>query len=148
MDSPSLQEVWAMESEQIVGVIPNLKHKKGFLKYESCNVIVTGSRLVVAIMTKELRKTLGDTSLDQKYRGMTMDAILAETQGNFGILTGQIKRIRVERGSGGDIEVSGGPDRLIVKTTSGKHLFTFGAKSIPTKQAKVILNEAFGKIVR
>lgn len=135
-----------MESEQIVGIIPDLKHKKGLLKYESCNVIVTGSRLIVAIMTKEMRKSLGDIPLDQKYRGMTTDAILAETQGNFAIATDEIKRIRVERGSGGDIEVSGGPDRLIVKTTSGKHLFTFGSKSIPAKQAKAILKEAFGEI--
>jgi len=34
-----------MESEQIVGIIPDLKHKKGFLKYEPCNVVVTASRL-------------------------------------------------------------------------------------------------------
>ena len=135
-----------MESEQIVGIIPDLKHKKGFLKYEPCSVVVTASRLVVAIATKEMRKSLGDTPLDQKYRGMTMDAILAETQGNFSIPADEIKRIRVERGSGGDIEVSGGPDRLIVKTTSAKHLFTFGAKSISAKQAKAILKEAFGEI--
>ena len=136
-----------MESEQIVGIIPDLKHKKGFLKYESCNVVVTASRLIVTIMTKELRKSLDDTLLDQKYRAMTMDAILAETQGNLAIPAEEIKRIRVERGSGGDIEVSGGPDRLIVKTTSGKHLFTFGSKSIPAKEAKSILKEAFGKIL-
>ena len=136
-----------MESEQIVGIIPDLKHKKGFLKYESCNVIVTGSRLVVAIMTKQMRKSLGDTPLDQKYRGMTADAILAETPGNLAIPADEIKRIRVERGSGGDIEVSGGPDRLIVKTTSGKHLFTFGSKSIPPKQTRSILKEAFGEIL-
>jgi|GEM_PF-2557750 len=135
-----------MESEQIVGIIPDLKHKKGFLKYEPCSVIVTGSRLVVAIMTKDMRKSLGDTSLDQKYRGMTADAILAETLGNFAIAADEIKRIRVERGSGGDIEVSGGPDRLIVKTTSGKHLFSFGSKSIPAEQAKSILKDAFGEI--
>jgi len=32
-----------VESEQIVGIIPDLKHKKGFLKYEGCNLIVTGT---------------------------------------------------------------------------------------------------------
>jgi hypothetical protein len=135
-----------MDSEQIVGIIPDLKHKKGFLKYEPCSVIATGSRLIVAIMTKDMRKSLGDTPLDQKYRGMTADAILAETQGNFAIAADEIKRIRVQRGSGGDIDVSGGPDRLIVKTTSGKHLFTFGAESIPAKQARSILKETFGEI--
>jgi len=137
-----------MESEQIVGIIPDLKHKKGFLKYEGCNVIVTSNRLIVAIMTKDMRKSSGDIPLDQKYRGMTMDAILAETQGNFAIPAEEIKRIRVERGSGGDIEVSGGPDRLIVKTTSGKHVFTFGKKSIAAKEAKAILKEAFGEVVK
>jgi len=137
-----------MESEQIVGIIPDLKHKKGFLKYEGCNVIVTDRRLIVARMTKEMRKSLGDTPLDQKYRGMTMDAILAETQGNFAIAADEIKRIRVERGSGGDIEVSGGSDRLIVKTTSSKYLFTFGGKSIPAKEARALLKEAFGEVVK
>lgn len=137
-----------MESEQVVGIIPDLKHKKGLLKYEPCNVIVTGSRLIVAIMTKQMRKSLGDTPLDQKYRGMTMDSILTETQGNFAIAAEEIKRIRVERGSGGDIEVSGGPDRLIVRTTSGKHLFTFGTKSISAKEARALLKEAFGEVVK
>ena len=137
-----------MESEQIVGIIPDLKHKKGLLKYEACNVIVTGSRLIVAIMTKQMRKSLGDIPLDQKYRGMAIEDILSETEGNFAIAADEIKRIRVERGSGGDIEVSGGPDRLIVRTTSGKHPFTFGTKSIPAKQAKSILKEAFGEVVK
>ena len=137
-----------MESEQIVGIIPDLKHKKGFLKYEGCNVIVTDRRLIVACMTKEMRKALGETPLDQKYRGMTTDAILAETQGNLAIPAEEIKRIRVERGSGGDIEVSGGPDRLIVRTTSGKHLFTFGGKSISAKEARALLKEAFGEVVK
>jgi len=137
-----------MESEQIVGIIPDLKHKKGLLKYESCNVIVTDSRLIVAVMTKQARKALGETPLEQTYRGMTTDAILAETPGNLAIPTDEIKRIRVEQGSGGDIEVSGGPDRLIVKTTTGKHLFTFGSKSILAKQAKAILKEAFGDTLK
>jgi len=137
-----------MGSEQIVGIIPDLKHKKGFLKYEGCNVIVTGSRLIIAIMTKQMRKSLGDIPLDQKYRGMTMDAILAETQGNFAIDASGIKRLRVERGAGGDINTSGGPDRLIIKSTAGKHVFTFGKKSILAKEAKAILNGAFGEVVK
>jgi len=137
-----------MGSEQIVGIIPDLKHKKGFLKYEGCNVIVTGSRLIIAIMTKQMRKSLGDIPLDQKYRGMTMDAILAETQGNFAIDASGIKRLRVERGSGGDIDTSGGPDRLIIKSTTGKHVFTFGKKSISAKEAQALLKEALGEVVK
>jgi len=137
-----------VESEQIVGIILDLKHKKGFLKYEACNVIVTGSRLIVAIMTKQMRKSLGDIPLDQKYRGMTMDAILAETQGNFAIDASGIKRLRVERGAGGDIDTSGGPARLIIKSTAGKHVFTFGTKSISAKEAKALLKEALGEVVK
>jgi len=79
---------------------------------------------------------------------MTTDAILAETPGNLAIPADEIKRIRVERGSGGDIEISGGPDRLIVKTTSGKHLFTFGSKSIPAKEAKSIVEQALDESLR
>ena len=137
-----------MDAETIIGIIPSLKHKKGFLKYEGCNVIVTNKRLIVAHMTKEMRKALADTSPEEKYRGMAIEAILSETEGNLAIAADEIKRIRVERGSGGDIEVSGGPDRLIVRTTSGKHLFTFGGKSIPAKEAKALLKEAFGEVVK
>jgi len=137
-----------VDAETIVGIIPDLKHKKGFLKYEGCNVIVTDRRLIVARMTKQMRKALASTSAEEKYRGMTMDAILAETQGNFAIAADEIKRIRVERGSGGDIEVSGGPDRLIVRTTSDKHVFTFGTKSISAKEAKALLKEAFEEVVK
>jgi len=137
-----------MGSEQIVGIIPDLKHKKGFLKYEGCNVIVTGNRLIVAIMTKDMRKSSGDIPLDQKYRGMAIEDILSETEGNFAIPAEEIKRIRVERGSGGDIEVSGGPDRLIIKSTTGKHVFTFGKKSISAKEAQALLKEALGEVVK
>ena len=137
-----------MDAETIIGIIPSLKHKKGFLKYEGCNVIVTNNRLIVARMTKEIRKALADTSPEEKYRGMAIEAILSETEGNLAIAADEIKRIRVERGSGGDIEVSGGPDRLIVRTTSGKHLFTFGGKSIPAKEAKALLKEAFREVVK
>ena len=137
-----------MESEQIVGIIPDLKHKKGLLKYEACNVIVTGSRLIVAIMTKQMRKSLGDTPLDQKYRGMAIEDILSETEGNLAFDASGIKRLRVERGAGGDIDTSGGPDRLIIKSTTGKHVFTFGTKSISAKEAKALLKEAFGEVVK
>jgi len=137
-----------MESEQIVGIIPDLKHKKGFLKYEACNVIVTDRRLIVARMTKQMRKVLASTSAEEKYRGMAIEDILSETEGNFAIDASGIKRLRVERGAGGDIDTSGGPDRLIIKSTAGKHVFTFGTKSISAKDAKAILKEAFGEVVK
>ena len=137
-----------METEQIMGIIPYLNHKKGFLKYESCDVIATNSRLVVAVMTKTMRKASADTTADEKYRGMTIDAILSETPENFAIDSSQVKRIRVERGAGGDIETSGGPDRMLIHTSDRKHVFTFGAKSISAKDAKAILKEAFGAAVK
>jgi len=137
-----------VDAETIVGIIPDLKHKKGFLKYEGCSVIVTDRRLIVARMTKQMRKALASTSAEEKYRGMAMDAILAETQGNFAIDASGVKRLRVERGAGGDIDTSGGPDRLIIKSTTGKHVFTFGTKSISAKEARALLKEAFGEVVK
>ena len=137
-----------MDAETIVGIIPDLKHKKGFLKYEGCNVIVTNRRLIVARMTKEMRKALASTSAEEKYRGMAIEDILSETEGNFAIEASETKRLRVERGAGGDIETSGGPDRLIIKSTAGKHVFTFGTKSISAKDAKALLKEAFGEVVK
>lgn len=134
-----------VETEQIVGVIPYLNRKKGFLKYESCDVVVTNSRLIVAIVAKAMRKESRGTSPVEKYQGMAPDAILSETEGNFAIDGSQIKRIRVERGAGGDIETSGGPDRLIIRTTDKKHVFNFATKSISAKDAKAILKQAFGE---
>lgn len=134
-----------VETEQIVGVIPYLNHKKGFLKYESCDVVVTNSRLIVAIVAKAMRKESKGTSPVEKYQGMAADAILSETEGNLAIDGSQIKRIRVERGAGGDIETSGGPDRLIIRTTDRKHVFTFATKSISAKDAEAILKQAFGE---
>jgi len=69
-----------------------------------------------------------------------------EHNGIFAPDAGEIERIQVER-SGGDIDTSGGPDRLIIKSTTGKHVFTFGKKSILAKEAKAILNGAFGEVV-
>ena len=103
---------------------------------------------IVARMTKEIRSALADTSAEEKYRGMAIEAILSETEGNLAIDASGIKRLHVERGAGGDIEVSGGPDRLIIKSTAGKHVFTFGTKSISAKEAKAILKEAFGEVVK
>ena len=134
-----------VEIEQVVGVIPYLSHKKGFLKYESCDVIVTNNRLIVAIAAKAMRKEPRGTSPVEKYQAMAPDAILSETDDNFAFDGSQIKRIWVERGAGGDLETSGGPDRLIVRTTDQKHVFTFGTKSISTKDAKAILKQAFGE---
>lgn len=125
-----------MDAETIVGIIPDLKHKKGFLKYEGCNVIVTNNRLIVARMTKQMRKALADTSAEEKYRGMAVEDILSETEGNFAIDASGINRLRVERGAGGDIDTSGGPDRLILKSTAGKHVFTFGKKGIFARTPK------------
>ena len=137
-----------MDAETIVGIIPDLKHKKGLLKYESCNVIVTNNRLIVARMTKEIRSALADTSAEEKYRGMAIEDILSETEGNLAIEASGIKRLHVERGAGSDIDTSGGPDRLIIKSTAGKHVFTFGTKSISAKEAKALLKEAFGEVVK
>jgi len=79
---------------------------------------------------------------------MAIEDILSETEGNFAIDASGIKRLRVERGPGGDIDTPGGPDRLIIKSTTGKHVFTFGTKSISAKEARALLKEAFGEVVK
>ena len=70
-----------------------------------------------------------------------------EHNGIFAPDAGEIERIQVERG-GGDIDTSGGPDRLIIKSTAEKHVFTFGTKSIFAKEARALLKEAFGEVVK
>ena len=134
--------------EAVVGVIPHLKHKRGFLKYESCDVVVTNHRLLIALQAQGNPKVGDDALAADRYRAMDAEAIISETPENLAIVAGEIKRIRVERGGGGDVDTSGGPDRLIVKSDDGKHVFTFGTKSITAAEAKSILKEALGEIVR
>lgn len=70
-----------------------------------------------------------------------------EHNGIFAPDAGEIERIQVERG-GGTIDTSGGPDRLIIKSTAGKHVFTFGTKSISAKEARAILSKAFRDVIK
>jgi hypothetical protein len=37
-----------MEEEKVLGVIPNAGLKKGLFKSESCNLVVTNNRVIVA----------------------------------------------------------------------------------------------------
>lgn len=135
-----------MNDETVTGVIPNLKHKVGFLKYEICDVVISSKRLVIAHITKEEQQARSDSLVLDKYQARPVEEILSESSKNFSLDQSQLKNLRVEQGAGGDVDTSGGPDRLLIKASSGKHVFIFGKKSIPAKEAKALLQEKFGNL--
>lgn len=158
-----------MDEEKTLGIIPNLNHRKGFLKYEACNLIVTDRRLILALLTKEMAKEAarkareegearGETCLTkavhtltagstvyERYRTMHPAEILTEAIGNVAINLDEVRSFRVESGEALGSDDAPHPDRLILKTTAGKHVFTFGTKSLSAKEAKVLLEQALGK---
>jgi len=130
-----------MMDETLIGIIPDLNWRRGFLKYAHATLVVTNKRLLVALRPKERAK---DPS-GEIYRGMGFDAIHAETPGNLAIDLSQVRSFRVESGEALGSDDTPHPDRLILKTEAGKELFTFGTKSLSAKEAKALLEKALGQ---
>ncbi len=136
-----------MADEVMIGILPDLQHRTGLLRYEHCTLAVTDRRLIIALATKEMRRVEG-ASVHERHRRMSPDALLAETPGNRGIPLAEVESARLERGDfGGDDNVSH-PDRLILRTKGGKEVFTFGSCALPVAEAKDLLRQALGDRVR
>jgi len=128
-------------------LIPDLKHKAGFLKYKSCTLIIRGGEIFVAYSNKELRAILKEYSPESHYGSMESSDILPEAQDNFSVTRNEIKRIRVEKGAGSDPDMAGGPDKLSIRTKTGKQLFIFGSNSPPAKDVRMMLERLFSGLV-
>ena len=125
-------------------LIHGLERKVGLLRYQPCVVIFENGTMLVAACDKKAR----GEELTARYSGMTAEEILVESEGNFSIPANQIEKIRVDRHTGGgDIETSGGPDRIILKTLLGKQVFVFTGKGTDSARAKEILARRFGQKV-
>ena len=126
-------------------VIHGLKRKVGLLRYQPCSVIFENGTMLVAACETTAR---GD-ELTARYSDMTPEEILAESEGNFSIPANQVEKVRVDRhAGGGDIDTSGGPDRIILKTLLGKQVFVFTGKGTDSARAREILARRFGHKVR
>lgn len=121
-------------------LIHGLKRKVGLLRYQPCSVILENDTMFVAACDKKAR----GEDLAARYADMTPEEILAESEGNLSISADQIDKIRVDRQAGGGIDTSGGPDRIILKTTLGKQVFVFTGKGTDSARAKEILARRFG----
>ena len=156
--------------ETIVGVIPGLQRRKGFLGMQAdmFSLVLTSSRLVFALMTTQMQKDAveqarqaakqqGKGSLGQwgaqfgwtqvlvdRYTGMSADAILAEGQANFAILNSQVKKARVKVDVGN--EDSSSSTRLEIETASAKHAFEVTAGS--SNDIKRLLQRTLGAAVK
>jgi len=130
-----------MMDETLLGIIPDLNWRRGFLKYVHATLLVTNQRLLVALRPKERAK---DPS-GEVYRGMGFDAIHAESSGNLVIDLSQIRSFRVESGQALSADDAPHPDRLILKTETGKEVFTFGTHSLSAREAKALLERALGR---
>ncbi len=129
-----------MTDETLLGIIPDLNWRCGFLKYAHATLVVTNKRLIVALRPKERAK---DPS-GEMYRAMGFDAIRAEAPGNLEIDLSQIRSFRVESGQALSADDAPHPDRLILKTEAGKEVFTFGTHSLSAKEAKALLDHVRG----
>ena len=125
-------------------MIHGLKRKVGLLRYQPCSVLFENGTMLVADCNKASRTE----DLAARYGEMTVEEILAESEGNFEIPANQIEKIRVERSGGGDIDTSSGPDRLIMNTLMGKKVFVFTGKGTGADLAREILHRRFGHKVR
>lgn len=99
-------------AEPVLGVIPAISRKKGLLSVESFNVVVTGQRLVFAVMTNDMVReevqregnagflaamTVGYTFY-KRYLNMTPDAALKENPQNFAVDISQIRKVKIFAG--------------------------------------------------
>lgn len=125
-------------------VIHGLKRKLSLFRYQPCSLVLAEGMMLVAACDKSAR---GD-ELAARYGGMTVEEILAETEGNLQILDNQIQKLRVERHGKGDIDTPSSPDRIILKTMIGKQVFIFTGKGLESAEAKEILARRFGDRVR
>jgi hypothetical protein len=105
-----------MVEEKLIGIIPAVSRKKGFISREAFNVVVTERRMIFAVMTQEMLKeeakkvrkgggllgifsaaTVG-YSLYERYLDMPPEAALKENPQNFFVDLNRIKKVKVKEG--------------------------------------------------
>ena len=154
--------------DQVLGVIAGLNKPKGLFSVQSWNLIVTRQRLVFALMTKEMMTDAARQTDDQakaegkgwmgrlaarfgwlqlmvdKYAAMPVDQALAENPENFGLLSSEIKKVKLERRTNSKRHTHS--NHLIVEAVTGK--FDFELMGGGMDEARDLLTSALGAAVR
>jgi hypothetical protein len=146
-----------VSAEQLVGIIPAVSRKKGFISVEAFNVVVTERRMIFAIMTTEMIKeeakkagkkgglagifnaVTAGYSLYKRYLDMPPEAALKENPQNFFVDLNRIKKVKVKEGR--NMARSGIPryedSHLEVETAGEKYKFTVPHNFIGTAREVV-----------
>lgn len=157
--------------EVIVGIIPALLRRKGFmgLGSETFNLILTPTRLIFAAVSSETMKeavalarqqarergegAFGQYAaqqgwagvLSQQYETMSADAILARFSGSFCLTNDEIRQIKL-RAAAADDDAPQTQAELSVEATGSKHKFEFSSQ--PVKEARRLLQQTLGSKVK
>jgi hypothetical protein len=158
-------------AEPILGIVPALQRRKGFLgmSYENWNLIVTPGRLVFASVTQQMMKEAVVTARDEaksqgkgffgqvaaqmawvnvvcrEYYTMPIDAILARYPGSFFIPSAGVRRIRLKHSTLND-QGNRSDQELIIEATNGKHRFALLGMDV--REARCTLQQALGNVVK
>ncbi|NLS76105.1 MAG: zinc ribbon domain-containing protein [Chloroflexi bacterium] len=160
----------AAPSEPILGIMPNVQRRKGFmgLSYENYSVIITPKRLIFALVTTQLMKEMVAAARDEakakgagfmgqwaaqmgwvqslirRYEGKTGDEILAEYPGSFAITVGEIKKISLSESE--DDESGKVERRMVIEGANGKQKYLLGSTSL--NDARRLLRQALPQQVK
>jgi len=158
-EPPAPQPAVSPSGERTLAVLGNLGLMSGFMgiKQKSFSLIITDRRLIFAELTMEKMKATVGAARDgakadgkgffgqwgaqlkssmnyhQEYWEMTPDAALAENPGNFAIDRSQYQGAKFRTGVVD--EETNTPDKLIIKSTSGKYKFVVNGSLGTVKKA-------------
>lgn len=156
-------------AEVIVGIIPGVQQRKGFLGMgvQSFNVVVTPVRLVFAPISQQMMKDAVNTARQEaksqgkgflgqvgaqmawldvicrQYQTMPVDAVLTQYPGSFMIANAAIKRVRFRQSTDDDTSST---EEMIVEAVSGKYRFEL--KGMGGGRARQVLRQTLGGLVR
>jgi hypothetical protein len=154
--------------ETIRGIIPNTH--TGLFGQKAFSLILTDKRLIIAALTSDMikqaakekaeeSKEQGDgilkrmvktafagVDLYKKYYEMPIESILSENPGNYYLEPSMVNKISVKQGHYDDSSGRSTPNEIKIKSTQGKHVFTFASPS--AKEAKALLSQTFGAVVK
>ncbi len=158
-----------MDGEAVIGVLPNLARKKGFLGFgrDTFNVVLTQNRIIFALLTSQMikdeaqrareeAKARGDNifkkmwntatagyNVHKRYPAMAPDAILAETAGNFVIDPNAVTRMKYKNGGINDNHSSS--DIITFEYSGAKLRLETQNGSASLKDARSALVSAYGE---
>lgn len=157
-------------TEPILGIVPALQRRKGFLgmSADTFNLVITPQRLVFAFVSPQTMRQAVTEARDEarsqgrgffgqvaaqmgwvdvvchQYSTMPVEAIPAHFPGSFVVPNIEVRRIRLKESI--DDESGSSSGELIVETTGGKHAFNLVGMEVD--DARQLLRQALPAVVR